>query len=123
MFLPALAAATEIVIANHGWNLHAAFFPDMKAMTQPGPISPDFVRFSTRQRTGHHGGIIFRQLALGQSGAARQNTTGAGVAHPPPFVLPSPVPPHAQSRQDHQFLWRLFKTRSSGAPTKRATGL
>ena len=43
----ALAAYTAIVIANHGWNLLAVFFGDIKAMTWPGQFNLDFLGFLT----------------------------------------------------------------------------
>lgn len=40
-----LATYTAIVISNHGWNLLAVFFGDMKAMTWPGQFNLDFMGF------------------------------------------------------------------------------
>jgi hypothetical protein len=42
-----LSAYTAIVISNHGWNLLAVFFGDMKAMTWSGQFNLDFMGFLT----------------------------------------------------------------------------
>jgi hypothetical protein len=47
LFLIVLTGYTAIVISNHGWNLLAVFFGDMKAMTWPGQFNLDFMGFLT----------------------------------------------------------------------------
>lgn len=45
MFLVVLSGYTAIVISNHGWNLLAIFFGDMRAMNWPGQFNLDFMGF------------------------------------------------------------------------------
>jgi len=47
LFFLLLAAYTAVVISNHGWNLLAVFFGDIKAMTWPGQFNLDFMGFLT----------------------------------------------------------------------------
>lgn len=45
LILVVLTAYTAIVISDHGWNLLAVFFGDMRAMTWPGQFNLDFMGF------------------------------------------------------------------------------
>jgi len=47
LFFLVLAAYTAVVILNHGWNLLAVFFGDIRAMTWPGQFNLDFMGFLT----------------------------------------------------------------------------
>ncbi len=45
LILIVLCGYTAIVISNHGWNLLAVFFGDMREMTWPGQFNLDFMGF------------------------------------------------------------------------------
>lgn len=45
LILVVLTGYTAIVISNHGWNLIAVFFGDMRAMTWAGQFNLDFMGF------------------------------------------------------------------------------
>lgn len=47
LILVVLSGYTAIVISNHGWNLLAVFFGDMREMAWPGQFNLDFMGFLT----------------------------------------------------------------------------